>query len=134
MYQRICPSSFVRVAVPGILLIALLFAQVSVRGRWIHWLPKPSPDRHLRSALPGFSFDGAMEYRMRKRFPKFFNPGWSFMRALQLALDSMAKEGKKLEVFVYDTRSSREPLDQLLNRPELDQVSIPRTCSGNEVG
>lgn len=121
----------------GILLIALLFAQVSVRGQ-VDSLAAEAPHRiaifaplYLDSA-----FDGAMEYRYAKNvFPKFFNPGLEFYEGAQLALDSMAKEGKKLEVFVYDTRSSREPLDQLLNRPELDQVElILAHCSGNEVG
>ena len=66
------------------------------------------------------AFDAAGEYRYAKNvFPKFINPGLEFYEGAQLALDSMAKEGKDLEVFVYDTRSAKETLEEQLNKPEM---------------
>lgn len=81
------------------------------------------------------AFDNLNEYRYAKNvFPRFINPGLEFYEGAQLALDSLAKEGKELEVFVYDTRSAKETLDDQLNRPEMKDVElIIAHCSGNEV-
>lgn len=81
------------------------------------------------------AFDGVDEYRYTKNtFPKFINPGLEFYEGAQLALDSLAREGKQLEVFVYDTRSSKETLEEQLNKPEMNAVNlIIAHCSGNEV-
>ena len=75
------------------------------------------------------------EYRYAKNvFPKFINPGLEFYEGAQLALDSLAKEGKELEVFVYDTRSAKETLEEQLNKPELQNVDlIIAHCGSNEV-
>src|SRR5215510_4834521 len=81
------------------------------------------------------AFDNAEEYRYAKNvFPKFINPGLEFYEGAQLALDSMAKEGKELEVYIFDTRSTTEPLEVQLGKPELDEVGlIIAHCAGNEV-
>ena len=81
------------------------------------------------------AFDSLTEYRYAKNvFPKFINPGLEFYEGAQLALDSLNKEGKELEVFIYDTRSATETLEEQLNRPELDNVDlIIAHCSNNEV-
>lgn len=71
------------------------------------------------------AFDGYNEYRYAKNvFPKFINPGLEFYEGAQLALDSLAKEGVPLEVFVYDTRSATESLTQQLNKLELDSAEL----------
>jgi ABC-type branched-subunit amino acid transport system substrate-binding protein len=62
------------------------------------------------------AFDDLNNYRYEKLFPKFINPGLEFYEGVQLALDSLAKEGTQLEVFIYDTRSGKEPLTQQLNK------------------
>lgn len=69
------------------------------------------------------AFDGSF-YRYDKSFPKFINPGLEFYEGVQLALDSLDKEGANLEVFVYDTRSITESISQQLNRPEMDEVEL----------
>lgn len=81
------------------------------------------------------AFDGMNEYRYAKNsFPKFINPGLEFYEGAQLALDSLAREGAELEVFVYDTRSSTETLNEQLARPELEDVElIIANCTGAEV-
>ncbi len=81
------------------------------------------------------AFDGNNEYRYAKNnFPKFINSGLEFYEGAQLALDSLSQEGVELEVFIYDTRSASETLDQQLARPELEDVSlIIAHCSNNEV-
>lgn len=81
------------------------------------------------------AFDANNEYRYAKNtFPKFINPGLELYEGAQLALDSLNIEKAPLEVFLYDTRSARETLPQLLNKPELDSVSfIIAHCSSSEI-
>jgi hypothetical protein len=81
------------------------------------------------------AFDANNEYRYaRNVFPKFINPGLEFYEGAQLALDSLTKEGASLEVFVYDTRSAKETLEQQLAKPELADIELLIAhCSGNEV-
>ena len=71
------------------------------------------------------AFDAAGEYRYAKNtFPKFINPGLELYEGAKLALDSLNMEKAQLEVYVYDTRSASESLEQQLNRPEMDSVSF----------
>src|SRR5690606_36436356 len=81
------------------------------------------------------AFDATNEYRYTKNtFPKFINPGLEFYEGAQLALDSLAKEGAELEVFIYDTRSATETIFDQLEKPEMQEVDlIIAHCSGNEV-
>ena len=62
------------------------------------------------------AFDDLNNYRYEKQFPKFINPGLEFYEGVQLALDSLSKEETPLEVFIYDTRSEKEPLTQQLSK------------------
>lgn len=81
------------------------------------------------------AFDASNEYRYAKTvFPKFLNPGLEFYEGAQLALDSLAREGLALDVFVFDTRSQKESIEEQLEKPELSDVKlIIAHCSGNEV-
>ena len=81
------------------------------------------------------AFDAVYNYRYDKTFPKFINPGLEFYEGVQLPLDSMSKEGAPLEVFIYDTRSSKTPISEQLKKPELDDVElIIAHCTGQELG
>ena len=81
------------------------------------------------------AFDYNDEYRYAKNvFPKFINPGLEFYEGAQLALDSLNKEKAPLEVFIYDTKSSKESLTQLMNSPEMDSIELMIVhCSSSEV-
>jgi len=68
------------------------------------------------------AFDAINGYRYDKNFPKFINPGLEFYEGIQLALDSLNKENTPLEVFVFDTRSSKTLLMEQLNL--LDTVDL----------
>ena len=70
------------------------------------------------------AFDDLNNYRYEKQFPKFINPGLEFYEGVQLALDSLAKEGTQLEVFIHDTRSEREPLTQQLSSLDTNEVEL----------
>jgi hypothetical protein len=81
------------------------------------------------------AFDSMENYRYPSNtLPAFINPGLEFYEGAQLALDSLMKEGRQLEVFVYDTRSASMSLQDQLNKSELDSVElIIAHCSGNEI-
>ena len=81
------------------------------------------------------AYDADGEYRFAKNsFPKYINPGLELYEGAQLALDSLNDEKIPLEVYVYDTRSSKETLAQQLNKPEMDSVSfIIAHCTSNEI-
>ena len=68
------------------------------------------------------AFDATNGYRYDKSFPKFINPGLEFYEGIQFALDSLNKEHTPLEVFVFDTRSTKTLLQEQLN--ELDSVGL----------
>lgn len=70
------------------------------------------------------AFDAEGNYRFAKQFPKFSIPGVDFLQGIQLAADSMQKEGIKMDVWVYDTRSSTVPIQQLLQKPEMDSMDL----------
>ncbi len=70
------------------------------------------------------AFDAGGNYRYDKNFPKFINPGLEFYEGVQLALDSLQKEGVKLDVRVYDTRSATQSLAQALQAPDFQQTGL----------
>jgi len=70
------------------------------------------------------AFDDLNNYRYEKQFPKFINPGLEFYEGVQLALDSLAKEGTPLEVFIHDTRSGKESLAQQLGNLDTSEVEL----------
>lgn len=81
------------------------------------------------------AFDYDDEYRYAKNvFPKFFNPGLEFYEGVQLALDSLNKEKAPLEIFIYDTKTTKQSITELLNNSDLDSVAlIIAHCSSAEV-
>jgi len=81
------------------------------------------------------AFDWNMEYRYANNtLPKFINPGLEFYEGSQLALDSLNKENAPLEVFIYDTRSTKQSLLQQLDKAAADSVElIFAYCSASEI-
>jgi len=70
------------------------------------------------------AFDAGGNYRYDKNFPKFINPGLEFYEGAQMALDTLAREHVQLDVQIYDTRSAREPLQQVLDDSSLGRVGL----------
>ena len=81
------------------------------------------------------AFDSMDNYRYAKnQFPEFINPGLEFYEGVQLALDSLSKEGMPLEVFILDSKSSSQSISQQLNKPQLSGINLIIThCNTNEV-
>jgi hypothetical protein len=70
------------------------------------------------------AFDETNTYRYGKQFPKYISPGLEFYEGVQLALDSMKKEGAKMDVFVYDTRAAKKSIAQQLDADELQGLEM----------
>jgi hypothetical protein len=60
------------------------------------------------------AFDATGNYRYDKNFPKFINPGLEFYEGSELALDSLRKEGVRLDIHFYDTRSATQSIQQVV--------------------
>lgn len=69
-------------------------------------------------------FEAGTSYRYGNSFPRFVNPGLEFYQGAQQALDSLRRMGAPLDVFVYDSRSTRTPLAQRVNSPEMQDVEM----------
>ncbi len=81
------------------------------------------------------AFGSDTVYRYAKNvFPKFINPGLEFYEGVQIALDSFARKGAPLEVYIYDTRSAKETLEQQLNEADSNNVElIIAYCSAADI-
>jgi hypothetical protein len=98
-----------------------------INGRLPAQIPNPTQKLKIVIFAPLYldsAFDAGLNYRYDKAFPKYINPGLEFYEGAKLALDSMAMEGKQLEVFVYDTRSAQLTLKDRLNSPELSNADL----------
>jgi hypothetical protein len=85
--------------------------------------------RHQLAIFAPLYLDSAFDvatgsYRYDKSFPKFINPGLEFYEGVRLALDSLQKERAQLDVQIYDTRSSRQSLMQILESPAFQGTEL----------
>ncbi len=51
-------------------------------------------------------------------------PGLEFYEGIQIALDTLRAEGYRLDVDVYDTKSEKPGLDEILKSPSMDSVNL----------
>jgi hypothetical protein len=70
------------------------------------------------------AFDATGSYRYDKNFPKFINPGLEFYEGAELALDSLRKEGVRLDVHIYDTRSATQSIQQVVADSAFDSTEL----------
>ncbi|MBC7904623.1 MAG: amino acid ABC transporter substrate-binding protein [Gemmatimonadaceae bacterium] len=70
------------------------------------------------------AFSPTGEYKYGKQFPKFINPGLEFYEGVQLALDSLKNEKVQLDVYIYDTRSATQTLQQQISQAESQHTGL----------
>ncbi len=70
------------------------------------------------------AFDATGAYRYDKNFPKFINPGLEFYEGVDMALDSLQKEGTRLDVHFYDTRSATRPVQTVVADSAFGSVQL----------
>jgi len=56
--------------------------------------------------------------------PKFIMPAVEFVQGAEIAFDSIATWGRHVEVFIYDSKSYKEPLLPLLHSTKLDSIDL----------
>ena len=69
------------------------------------------------------AFDETGNFKYEKTGAKFTNAGLDFYFGAQTALDSLAKRGAPLDVFVYDTKGN-ETISEQLNKPEFNEIEL----------
>jgi hypothetical protein len=70
------------------------------------------------------AFDTDLNYRYGSNFPKFINPGLEFYEGIQIAIDSLEKEGIKMEVQVFDTRGANTSVARFASNPEMHEIDL----------
>ena len=73
---------------------------------------------YLDSAFEGENFRGDNSIK------KVIFPGLDFYNGVNLALDSLKSEGVSLEVFIYDSKSSTQPVANILQKDEMQHMSL----------
>lgn len=56
--------------------------------------------------------------------PKNVLPGLEFYNGVMMAIDSLNQEHAKVEISIYDTKQTSSSLDELLKKPELNNVGL----------
>jgi hypothetical protein len=80
---------------------------------------------HVAVFLPLYldsAYDASGNYRFDQNFPKYLNPGLEFYEGLDLAMDSLKKKNTALEITVYDTRSTKKSIQQMVEEPEFSKI------------
>lgn len=63
-------------------------------------------------------------YKLGNNISRNILPGLDFYNGMMMAIDSLKAEGANAEVFFYDTKSTTEPIQQILEKPELAGLSL----------
>ncbi|HEX6426678.1 MAG TPA: amino acid ABC transporter substrate-binding protein [Niastella sp.] len=99
-------------------LVAPVFAQITPTLQTSTTTQTDSTRQHIAIFTPLYldsAFDMAGNYRYdAKTFPKQSSQGLEFWEGAELAIDSLKKEGIKLDIHVYDTKVSPQQMDSLL--------------------
>ena len=65
------------------------------------------------------------DYKLgRNNLPKYLLPGLDFYNGIMRAIDSLNKENTPVEVLFYDSKSSTEPIEDVLLKYEMNDVSL----------
>ncbi|MCF3111388.1 amino acid ABC transporter substrate-binding protein [Niabella sp. CC-SYL272] len=70
-----------------------------------------------------FSADGSYNYS-GKSFPKTSIPGLEFYHGASMAIDSLDRLNVPLDIYVYDSRSAKMPLESQVNKAASDGVEL----------
>ncbi len=118
-------SSSVIIVLPNILLLSVVFlctpffsaAQKDTVTKRFH-IAVFSP-LYLDSV-----FSSSGNYLPGKSLPKYLTAGLEFYEGIQLAIDSLQKEKMSLDVYIYDSRSSKKKLETILAQEEMKKMDM----------
>lgn len=104
--------------------LLFLFLQPNVLSAQVN-----ETDQRLKIALfaPLYldsAFDRSHNYVYGKDFPKFLNPGLEFYEGAKMALDTLSELGFDIELFVFDTKSKKQTINQQINSLTNDSIGL----------
>src|SRR5690606_30967705 len=104
--------------------LLFLFLQPNVLSAQVN-----GADQRLKIALfaPLYldsAFDRSHNYVYGKDFPKFLNPGLEFYEGAKMALDTLSELGFDIELFVFDTKSKKQTINQQINSLADDNIGL----------
>lgn len=109
-------------------LVAPAFAQITPTLQTTPVAQTDTTRQHIAIFTPLYldsAFDQAGNYRYdNKTFPKQASPGLEFWEGAEMAIDSLKKEGIKLEIHVYDTKVPPQQIDSLLVSEEFKSMDL----------
>lgn len=70
------------------------------------------------------AFGSDLVYRSGTVFPKYINSGLEFYEGAQLAIDSLSKEGLPLDIHIYDSKSDKEKIPEVLSSEEFQHTDL----------
>ena len=70
------------------------------------------------------AFDRSHNYVYGKEFPKFLNPGLEFYEGAKMALDTLSELGLDIELYVFDTKSKKQTINQQINSLTDDSIGL----------
>lgn len=91
--------------------------------------PAPVGQRHKMAVFTPLyldeAFDAAGTYRFSgKAFPKNSLAGLEFYHGVKIAIDSLNTQNLPLDIYVYDSKSASETLEQQFNKAAADGVEL----------
>ncbi len=69
-------------------------------------------------------FDTISYTSEKPNLPKTVLPGLEFYNGVMMAIDSLNKDGARVEISIYDTKQTSQSLSDLMKKPELDGVGL----------
>lgn len=64
------------------------------------------------------------QLRSEKTIPKFIMPAVDFVQGAEIALDTLSLYNERVEAFIYDTKSFKEPLPWLIQNKIIDHLDL----------
>jgi hypothetical protein len=62
--------------------------------------------------------------KSQKTIPRLIMPAVDFVQGAQIALDTLSLNGKKVEAFIYDSKSITQPISWLIRNRKLDNLDL----------
>ncbi len=85
------------------------------------------PRYHISVFTPLFldsAFNEDGSYRLGTTFPKYLYSGIEFYQGLLLAIDTLEKEGLKVDINIHDSKSEKTPLTYVINSDEFQNTDL----------
>ena len=116
------PPDFMKAA---LLFVFFLFSSIHDLAAQIHMAPS---QRVTRVAIfAPLYLDSAFlsgQLKSQKSLPKLIMPGVEFVQGAEIAFDTLSLNGRKAEVYIYDSKSVAQPVAWLLRNRKLDSIDL----------